>query len=81
VVSPFSTPVLGAAFLVTAPAWWSALQGTTPPAEVVTRFLLCVAICWAAFEVLAALVGPAPRPEEADDQVDVADAAGPALPR
>jgi hypothetical protein len=81
VVSPFSTPVLAAAFLVTAPAWWDALQGTTPAGAVVTRFLICVGICWIAFEVIAALVGPAPRSDEAGDRADVPDAAEPQLPK
>ena len=61
-MSPFSAPVLGGAALVTAPAWWNALQGTSPATDAVTRFLVCVAICWVAFELLAAFVGPAPQP-------------------
>jgi hypothetical protein len=66
VVSPFSAPVLGGAALVTAPSWWHALQGTSPAADAVTRFLVCVAICWVAFELLAAFVGPAPQPAVPD---------------
>jgi hypothetical protein len=60
VVSPFSAPVLGGAALMSAPAWWHAVDGTVPAGDAVTRFLICVAICWVALEVLTTLVGPAP---------------------
>jgi hypothetical protein len=60
VVSPFSAPVLGGAALMSAPAWWHAVEGTVPAGEAVTRFLICMAICWVALEVLTTLVGPAP---------------------
>jgi hypothetical protein len=66
VVSPFSAPVLGGAALVTAPAWWNVLQGASPATDAMTRFLICVAACWLALEVLAAFVGPAPHPSPAD---------------
>jgi hypothetical protein len=66
VVSPFSAPVLGGAALVTAPAWWNVVQGTSPATDAMTRFLICVAVCWVAFELLAAFVGPAPQPAPAD---------------
>jgi hypothetical protein len=60
VVSPFSAPVLGGAALISAPAWWNAVEGTVSAGEAVTRFLICVAICWVALEVLTTIVGPAP---------------------
>lgn len=66
-MSPFSAPVLGGAALVTAPSWWNALQGTTPATDAMTRFLVCVAICWVALELLAAFVGPAPATPAAAD--------------
>jgi hypothetical protein len=78
VVSPFSAPVLGGAALVTAPSWWNALQGTSPATDAVTRFLVCIAICWVALELLAAFVGPAPHPAApADAAEEMADQAPP----
>ncbi len=59
-MSPFSAPVLGGAALMSAPAWWNAADGAVPLTDAVTRFLVCVAICWVALEVLTAIVGPAP---------------------
>jgi hypothetical protein len=58
--------VLGGAALVSAPAWWNVVQGTSPATDAMTRFLICVAVCWVAFELLAAFVGPAPHPSAAD---------------
>ena len=68
-MSPLSTPVLGAAALVSSPAWWNVLHGDAPTSVAVTRFLVSVAICWLAIEIVAAVVGPAPRParSEADE--------------
>ena len=59
-MSPFSTPVLAGAALLTSPAWWRALEGTGSLSVATTRFLVAALACWLAFEVLAALVGPAP---------------------
>jgi hypothetical protein len=61
-VSPFSTPVLAGAALLTSPAWWRALEGTGSLSVATTRFLVAALACWLALEVLAALVGPAPAP-------------------
>ena len=68
-MSPLSTPVLGGAALVSSPAWWNVLHGDAPTSVGVTRFLVSVAICWLALEIVAAVVGPAPRPvlSEADE--------------
>ncbi len=79
-MSPFSAPVLGGAALMSAPAWWNAVEGTVPATEAVTRFLVCVAICWFALEVLTMIVGPAPaRGPEADEET-TADPAETSLP-
>jgi len=68
-VSPFSTPVLAGAALLTSPAWWRAVEGTGSLSVATTRFLVAAVACWLALEVLAAMVGPAPVPvprEQAD---------------
>ncbi len=31
-----------------------------------TRYLLCIVLCWAALGLVVALVGPPPRPEPAE---------------
>lgn len=69
-MSPFSAPVLGGAALVTAPTWWNVVQGTSPATDAMIRFLICVAVCWVAFELLAAFVGPAPTPAPAEATAD-----------
>jgi hypothetical protein len=61
-MSPLSSPVLGGAALVSSPAWWNVLNGNAPASVGLTRFLVSMAICWLALEVVAAFVGPAPRP-------------------
>lgn len=66
-MSPFSAPVLVGAALVTSPAWWNAVQGTGSLAVALTRFLVSVALCWIALEVVAAFVGPSPAPAPAED--------------
>jgi hypothetical protein len=69
-MSPLSAPVLGAAALLTSSAWWNVAQGTSPASDAAFRFLVCVALCWVAAEVLVAFVGPAPRvslPEGGED--------------
>lgn len=63
-MSPLSLPVLGGAALVSSPALWRALvDGTTPVEVALSRYLVSVAICWAALAFVAMLVGPAPAPE------------------
>lgn len=61
-MSPFSTPVLAGAALLTSPAWWRAVEGTGSLSVATTRFLVAALACWLALEVVAALVGPAPVP-------------------
>lgn len=73
-MSPFSAPVLGGAALVSAPSWWNVVQGLSPVTDAMTRFLVCVAICWVALELLAAFVGPAPAPSSGPADADVAAA-------
>lgn len=78
-MSPFSGPVLVGAALVSSPAVWHAIEGTAPVETALTRFLLGVVICWVALGVLAAMVGPAPRPEPlaaGSDEVRGLDEAG-----
>lgn len=67
-MSPFSTPVLAGAALLTSPAWWRALEGTGSLSVATTRFLVAALACWLAFEMLAALVGPAPVAVHAVDE-------------
>ena len=69
-MSPFSAPVLAGAALVTSPAWWHAVEGTGSLSTALTRFLLSIALCWVALEVLAAFVGPSPRPAPAEDTAE-----------
>ena len=59
-MSPFSTPVLAGAALLTSPAWWRAVEGTGSLSVATTRFLVAALACWLALEVVAAMVGPAP---------------------
>lgn len=62
-MSPFSLPVLGGAAVVSSPALWRALvEGTASTQVALTRYLVSVAICWAALALFALLVGPAPEP-------------------
>lgn len=80
-MSPFSAPVLGGAALLTGPSWWNVVQGTAPVSEAVIRFLICVAVCWVALELLAVLVGPAPRSVgEGADAEESAEAGASAQP-
>jgi hypothetical protein len=62
-VSPFSAPVLVGAALVSSPALWNVIQGTTPAEVALTRYLVSVVLCWMALAVLAMLVGPVPPAE------------------
>ena len=68
-MSPLSLPVLGGAAVISSPALWGALvDGTTTTEAALTRYLVSVAVCWAVLGFVAMLVGPAPRPEQAEDQ-------------
>lgn len=64
-MSPLSGPVLGGAALVSSPAVWNAIDGTAPVEVALIRFLISIALCWLALEVLQAAIGPAPRPQQA----------------
>lgn len=72
-IGPLSVPVLGTALLVSSPALYRALVlGTTPPLVGLSRFLVAVLVSWAAFGLLAMLVGPPPAPQRAEDETDPA---------
>lgn len=71
-MSPFSPLVLLGAVLVSSPALWSALVGRQDPSVGLSRYLVAVALCWAAGSVLAMVVGPpaAPAPARSDEPSD-----------
>ena len=80
-MSPLSPHVLGAATLVSSPALWLGLVDRTLPLDVaLTRYLVAVAICWAALSLVATWALPDPgtikveRPEPEATQEQVADA-------
>ena len=61
-MSPFSSGVLGAATLVSSPALWLALVDRTLPLDVaLTRYLIALALCWAALSLVATWAFPDPR--------------------
>lgn len=60
-MSPFSAPVLGGAALLTTPAVWNVLHGVSPTSVALGRFLIAIALCWLALEIVTAAVGPTPR--------------------
>ena len=75
-MSPLSAPVLGGAALLSAPALWSMLDDATPATVALTRYLVCVLVCWVALEIVAMLVGPvvpAPVDEPAEERADLLD--------
>ena len=76
-MSPFSTPVLAGAALLTSPAWWRAVEGTGTLSVATTRFLVAALACWVALEVVAALVGPAAAVPVPSEQAETDD--GPAV--
>jgi len=62
-MSPLSAPVLVGAAVVASPALWAAMvEGSMTAETALVRYLVCVGLCWAAFAVLAMLVGPPPAP-------------------
>ncbi len=67
-MSPLSAPVLGGAALLTSPSLLNVLQGVSPVSVALTRFLISVAFCWMALELLSMVVGPAPRPEPEEQE-------------
>jgi hypothetical protein len=76
-VSPFSAPVLVGAALVSSPALWNVIQGTTPAEVALTRYLVSVVLCWMALAVLAMLIGPVPPAEPVTPTDAAADADAP----
>jgi hypothetical protein len=69
-----SAPVLLGAALVSSPALWRGLVDGGSASVALTRFLVSIGLCWVALSVVAALVGPPPRPEPAARDHDDADA-------
>jgi hypothetical protein len=62
-MSPASFPVLGLSAVVASPALYNGLvTGTIPIDQMLTRYLITVAVVWAALSVLAMMVGSAPKP-------------------
>lgn len=62
----FSTPVLLAAALISSPALWSGLIGQGTLQLGLSRYLMAVALTWAALSVVVILVGPVrPQRDEA----------------
>ena len=58
-MSPLSSGVLAAATLVSSPALWLALVDRTLPLDVaLTRYLIAVALCWAAISLVATWAFP-----------------------
>ena len=70
-MSPFSSGVLGAATLVSSPALWLSLVDRSLPLDVaLTRYLVALALCWAALSLVATWAFPEPgtiRRERAED--------------
>lgn len=54
----FSAPVLLAAALISSPALWSGLIGQGTLQWGLSRYLMAVALSWAALSMVAMLVGP-----------------------
>jgi hypothetical protein len=60
-MSPFSTPVLLGAALLSSPALWRSLTGHMRLEVGISRYLIAVVICWLALALFVSVVGPAPR--------------------
>jgi len=76
-----SAPVLLGAALVSSPALWRGLVDGGSASVALTRFLVCIGLCWAALSLVTALVGPPPRRTDSDtDEAATADAAESAPP-
>jgi hypothetical protein len=69
-VSPFSTPVLLGAAVLSSPTLWRALSGQSRIELGISRYLIAVLLCWSGLSLVAMLVGPAPqrRPATAEEQ-------------
>ncbi|WP_162599679.1 hypothetical protein [Nocardioides solisilvae] len=77
-MGPLHGAVLGAAAVVSSPALWlSLVEGTLPLADALTRYLVCVGICWALLNAVAALVMAGPVP--ATDPGGAVDPSDPAV--
>ena len=80
-MSPLSPSVLGAATLVTSPALWLALVDRSLPLDVaLTRYLVALAVCWAALSLVATWAFPDPgsvetRPHQPGDDAGDAESA------
>jgi hypothetical protein len=62
-MSPASFPVLGLSAVVASPALYNGLvTGSIPIDQMLTRYLITVAVVWAALSLLAMMVGSAPKP-------------------
>jgi uncharacterized membrane protein YdfJ with MMPL/SSD domain len=79
-MSPFSTPVLLGAAVLSSPTLWHSLTGQMRLEVGLTRYLITVVICWAALAVFASLVGPPPKkpqpevgPAQASGEKDAAE--------
>lgn len=66
-MSPFSTPVLLGAAVLSSPTLWRAVTGHMRLEVGLTRYLITVVICWVALAIFVSLVGPPPAkaPEQA----------------
>jgi hypothetical protein len=61
-MSPLSSGVVLAATVVSSPALWLALVDRTLPLDVaLTRYLIALALCWAAMSLVATWALPDPR--------------------
>jgi hypothetical protein len=66
-MSPASFPVLGLSAVVASPALYNGLvTGTIPIDQMLTRYLIVVAVVWAALSVLVMMVGSTPKPAAAE---------------
>ena len=68
-MNPLTVPAVVGAGLVSAPAFWGAVvDGTTEPQTALLRFAVDAVLAWAALNVLALVVGPAPGDTTTDPQ-------------
>ena len=68
-MNALTAPAVVGAGLVSAPAFWGAfVDGTTEPQTALVRFAVAAVLAWAALNVLALVVGPAPGDTATDPQ-------------
>ncbi len=66
-----STPVMGAAALVTSPALYQGLVLETIAIDIaLIRYFIALMVCWVALSTVEMLVGEPPRPKPAQAQPD-----------